>query len=485
MIRRRPTSSSPLGADDGNDEGAILMEIAKHIKRDNNKSFALSTATLLRSFIVVIVILLIVVANIVSRPSASSRIRVHPVTLYVDVNLNVLYIHNPIQKQIKAAVLSSDESNGDDESDSNESSDIFNNEHHQDDECIPMHPWQLPRNSPWTCNSLHEMNMADDNTELQYLSCGGDRCAFQTRDAQDLEIVLKTPRYEKNKYNPKDYMTGWKDTIAMERLSFSPFVLDMYGNCGNSQLTEYAPGLNLYSQIKHAKDVGRDTMSSISRLKIGYHVASAVADVHSFEREDNMPSLAHNDLCCDQYLLVNGVYKLNDFHLSSAIYKDQDGHQCPEPPKGMKRYLDKTRSPESLEYRTNDKLIHRDKSDVWMMGNVLYYVLVKKWCFEGISTKKARQLLMNGKHSVIPTKFLNSTDPADQAMVKAILMAWVYNPKERTSARQIANLLKEQLVNLTGIRNDDEDDRLFRVSLPPLPDSFSDSSTDWDNNYQD
>lgn len=134
-------------------------------------------------------------------------------------------------------------------------------------------------------------------------------------------------------------MTGWKDTIAMERLSFSPLVLDMYGNCGNSQLTEYAPGLNLYSQIKHAKDVGRDTMSSISRLKIGYHVASAVADVHSFERDDNMPSLAHNDLCCDQYLLVNGVYKLNDFHLSSAIYKDQDGHQCPEPPKGMKRYV--------------------------------------------------------------------------------------------------------------------------------------------------
>ncbi len=46
MIRRRPTSSSPLGADDGNDEGAILMEIAKHIKRDNNKSFALSSPLL-------------------------------------------------------------------------------------------------------------------------------------------------------------------------------------------------------------------------------------------------------------------------------------------------------------------------------------------------------------------------------------------------------------------------------------------------------
>jgi hypothetical protein len=203
MIRRRLTSSSPLGADDANDEGAILIEIGKHIKRDNNnnknsynnKSFALSTATLLRSFIVMIVILLIVVAVIVIRPGASSRIRVHPVTLYVDVNLlNVLYIHNHIQKQTKAAVLSSDESNRDDESDSNESSDIFHNEH-QDDECIPMHPWQLPRNSPWTCNSLHEVNMADDNTELRYLSCGGDRCAFQTRDAQDLEIVLKTPRY--------------------------------------------------------------------------------------------------------------------------------------------------------------------------------------------------------------------------------------------------------------------------------------------------
>lgn len=120
-----------------------------------------------------------------------------------------------------------------------------------------------------------------------------------------------------------------------------------------------------------------------------------------------------------------------------------------------------------------------------MMGNVLYYVLVKKWCFEGMSTKKARRLLMEGKHSVIPPRFLNSTDPADQAMVKAIEMAWVYNANERTSARQIANLLKEQLVNLTGIHDKKDDDRLlFRVSLPPLPDSFSDSSSDWANNYQ-
>lgn len=116
------------------------------------------------------------------------------------------------------------------------------------------------------------------------------------------------------------------------------------------------------------------------------------------------------------------------------------------------------------------------------MGNVLFYVLAKQWCFEGMSTKKARKLLLKGEHSVIPTKFLNSTDPADQAMVKAIEMAWVPNPDERPSAREISYVLKEQLISLTN--NDEGGDGLFRVNLAPFPDSFSDSSSDWANNYQ-
>lgn len=139
-------------------------------------------------------------------------------------------------------------------------------------------------------------------------------------------------RYRKDTYNPHAYEAGWKDTIAMERLSSSPHVLSMYGNCGGSQLTKLATEGNLYAQIKNARSNG-DKMSPKIKLRIGYHVAKAVADVHSID--GSVPSLVHNDLCCDQYLLVDGVYKLNDFHMSSMVYKTQAGDACREPPKGM------------------------------------------------------------------------------------------------------------------------------------------------------
>lgn len=70
------------------------------------------------------------------------------------------------------------------------------------------------------------------------------------------------------------------------------------------------------------------------KLRIGYQVAAAVGHMHSFD-DDGIPSLAFNDLCCHQFLLVDGVYKLNDFHLSSVILKDSEGNACPQEPANM------------------------------------------------------------------------------------------------------------------------------------------------------
>lgn len=142
--------------------------------------------------------------------------------------------------------------------------------------------------------------------------------------------------------------------------------------------------------------------------------------------------------------------------------------------------LDKTRSPESLAYRSNEKEIYREKSDVWMMGNVLFYVLTKKWCFEGLTDDEAEQLLLNGTHSEIPSDFLNSKHPADEAMVNAIEMAWTYNPDHRPPAKKIANMLERQLKTSA---TDVEGDGVWRVSLPPLPPDFRFTDTDMYENY--
>jgi hypothetical protein len=74
--------------------------------------------------------------------------------------------------------------------------------------------------------------------------------------------------------------------------------------------------------------------------------------------------------------------------------------------------------------------------------------------------------IKKGQRNEIPIKFVNSTNPADQAMLKAIDMAWTLNPDDRPPAMEIARFMKKALEKLDGARKGDE---LWRVSIPPLP----------------
>lgn len=116
----------------------------------------------------------------------------------------------------------------------------------------------------------------------------------------------------------------------MERLSSSPFTLDIYGNCGISQLTELAES-SLFAHIVHARQAA--LLTSEEQLSIAHHVASGVADMHT-------AGIAHNDLSPDQFLLVNGIYKISDFHLASFTKQTQnDGTICKEKPQTMNLHV--------------------------------------------------------------------------------------------------------------------------------------------------
>ena len=140
--------------------------------------------------------------------------------------------------------------------------------------------------------------------------------------------------------NANIYASAWMDSISMEQLSSSPYALDIYGNCATSQLTQVADNTLLAHIVHERKLLQHDnntssTMTLLShqaQLSMALHVASGIADVHQ-------TSIAHNDVSLDQFLFVDGIYKISDFHLASFIKMTKEGLPCREKPQNMNLHV--------------------------------------------------------------------------------------------------------------------------------------------------
>ena len=105
-----------------------------------------------------------------------------------------------------------------------------------------------------------------------------------------------------------------------------------------------------------------------------------------------------------------------------------------------------------------------DKIDVWMMGNIIYFILTDLYTFErpeNLNNREVGKLLVAGKRSPYPEYIEKSTDPAHVAMKKALDMCWTQNWRERRSAREISDFMIGELHKIT-----EEDDPDLRVVLP-------------------
>ena len=95
----------------------------------------------------------------------------------------------------------------------------------------------------------------------------------------------------------------------MEQTTNSPFVANVFDFCGTSQILEHSGRGNLYDRVTVSRRAEKDSMKPIDKLKILIHIAAAVADLHE-------SGTAHGDLAVEQFLFMDGIYKLNDFHNS-------------------------------------------------------------------------------------------------------------------------------------------------------------------------
>ena len=95
------------------------------------------------------------------------------------------------------------------------------------------------------------------------------------------------------------------------------------------------------------------------------------------------------------------------------------------------------RAPEEYKYEPET-----EKIDVFSLGYVLYFLLTGNLPFESMETEEANDYVAKGgRLKVTDEEILGSTHLFDVMVLKAMDMCFVYEPKERPSARDVADFL--------------------------------------------
>jgi hypothetical protein len=341
------------------------------------------------------------------------------------------------------------------------------------DGCIPQHDWQ--EQSFPTCNALHEQNMVEQSRSLAkenhkfLLGVGTFRAVWLVEhhlpslsSSSELggagrveQIVLKTLGYDHDMTERREERHR-VDALIAERLTASPYVLNIYGYCANSALFEFASGGTLRSL---EKDGILGQWDSAQKIHVAYQAAAAIADLHDIDH-DGIPSALHGDIDTSQIVSVSAnadnnsnkkkAFKLNDFNGARLLYIRDPKHSsssnkhkriCPVKPS---LYGGSHRSPEDYN---SEKIT--EKSDVYSLGNLIYTILVGKGPY---AAKKhysdAQKLIRKGHRDAIPSVYTTqSKDPLVAALVKAINMCWEQSARKRSPAREVARTLRAAMYN--------------------------------------
>mmetsp|Transcript_23724 Transcript_23724/g.67003 ORF Transcript_23724/g.67003 Transcript_23724/m.67003 type:complete len:574 (+) Transcript_23724:859-2580(+) len=319
------------------------------------------------------------------------------------------------------------------------------------DECELQYEWQ--KQTITTCNHVMEQDLThvdmDDDSHhwpIRFLAHGYWRDVWRVRrplhdDDYGGRSVLKTMRYEHD-FTERNYDRHRRDSMAMEHLSSSPHIMNIYAFCGNSGLFEFANGGSV-DDIAYDKEVMKG-YSSRDKVAMAHQLASGLSAVHNIDKV-GVPSISHTDITGSQFVLVEqaGIYKLNDFNRARFLTKNREtGESCTF---SVGNNPGSFRSPE--EY--TEPHVQTEKIDVYSLGNIFYGILTSLTPFEDISdSADIQKKIRHGKQPPIADKFKNSKDPYIKALLKVIGMCWVQDPKARSSSREVMDYLEQRLVEL-------------------------------------
>jgi len=295
--------------------------------------------------------------------------------------------------------------------------------------CKAMHPWQLQAYP--NCNMLHEIDMS----KPLHVGHGGFRDVWVMKEWDGTKLAVKT-LVGKKKFTYREYDRHRRDAIAMSLLTSSKHIPNIYGYCTNSGLFDYSPNGSMEDHI--FKSEKKQEWTKQLKLRFSWQAATGLADVHGVDMKGDSASISHTDISVDQFIWLDGMYKLNDFNRARFIRWDIVKN---EPctffiGKNPGRY----RSPEEYNY---DYLT--EKIDVYSLGNILYMILTKHQPFYNKNSTTVAELVKHGETPPIPNEIWGTEE---LAIIEAINMCWLKNPKDRSSARDVESFLRRKLLEL-------------------------------------
>lgn len=315
----------------------------------------------------------------------------------------------------------------------------------QETGCPFIADWQSQTSAKPTCNQLHETGIQFGDSgllhRLEPIDSGGFKDVWQVMDEDDnpADFVLKTTLYE-NDFREKDLNEHRRDAIIMDEATSSPYVLNIYGYCGHSNLVERAVG-TLRNWLKKY----RDRVDPIDLLRLSVTIAGGVADMHLYHND--MPTAAHADVKVSQFLMVETGhggdsvdFKINDFNRGGFLTSKTPPEICPFYIGGT-HVGSTSRAPE--EYIENSPLT--EKIDVFSTGAVLYYILTGYAPFDDEEEySDAIKKITSGVEWRLPEHILHSKDPTIIAILDVIKKCRQFRPEDRPNSREVANLLAEE-----------------------------------------
>jgi serine/threonine protein kinase len=312
--------------------------------------------------------------------------------------------------------------------------------------CHKMADWQTGHNP--TCNVIHEVSsvflepysVTANNTwveNIRLFAAGGYRHVWMFREFDGSKRVMKTLRVDKknSKFDLRSFDRHRRDAVAMEQLSSSPLVVDIFGYCSNTGIFKYGEGGDLESIYERDPHISKEEL-----LHIAYNVSMSLAHAHHYD-ENGHATIAHTDIKVDQFLYEDGYYKLTDFNRARfLLWNTETNKHCGFT---VGKNGGQWRSPEEYAY-----MRETEKVDVYSLGNILYFLLTKDFPWDDLPTKETAEKVKSGKQPRIPAEILESKHPYDKYMVEAMQMCFTHDQVKRPSAKQVALKLADGIKEL-------------------------------------